>query len=61
MNEEYKEGELVWHTNFKMVVKYCHVSQPVSKKLKNIWHIVQLPNGGFHETRLIEKYKKQDR
>jgi len=40
-----------------MKVEFVGVSQPVRKYL---WHIVQLPNGGIHETQMIEKYKNQD-
>jgi len=55
--EEYKQGEIVWHYGFKMKVKFVGVSQPVRKYL---WYIVQLPNGGIHETQKIEKLTNQD-
>ena len=51
----YEDGEIVWHKAFKIKVKYCGISLP---KTKTTWHSVQLPNGGFHETQLIEKYNE---
>lgn len=53
---EFTKGEIVWHTRFKIKVEYLGELKP----LKGKWFYVKLPNGGFMETQLIEKYKNQD-
>ena len=57
---EFKNGEIVWHKGFKMKVEYCGISLPDSKFPDKRWYMVQLPNGGMHETQMIEKLTNQD-
>lgn len=56
----FENGEIVWHYGFKAKVTFLHESKPIMKKEKDKWYMVQLSNGGFHETQMIEKYNNQD-
>jgi hypothetical protein len=54
------KGETVWHENLKCKAKYLGKLKQRGYD-KGDWHYVQLePSGGFMETQLITKYKKQN-
>lgn len=53
---EFKSGEIVWHTAFKIkVVVIAFI------KCYGGWWAIELPNGGVMETQKISKLKKHDK